>query len=107
MELTDLSYLTKISDRDPRSKRYNKLNEALVDLIHDFDLVGFRSLNIMDKYSVHALLADIDQANGYEFVTADRNLLELVWKRSELQSERYPSSPLLPPAAFFFWLPLP
>lgn len=42
----DLHYLQEILDQDPFGKRFKKLNEVLCDLIEDFDLVSFQTLDI-------------------------------------------------------------
>lgn len=45
--------------------RYKKFSNALVEVIRDFDMVTFATLNIMDKYSVYQLVRTVDQSNGY------------------------------------------
>ena len=51
----------------PFARRHAKLNEAIAELIDDFSLVAFGTLNISDKESVHRALRSIDKANGYCF----------------------------------------
>ena len=51
----------------PFAQRHRKLNEAIVELVDDFSLVSFGTLNIDDKESVARALKSIDKANGYCF----------------------------------------
>lgn len=48
-----------------REQRYLRLNEALCDIISDFSLVDFQTLNIQDVESVARVLAVVDKGNGY------------------------------------------
>ena len=41
--------------------------ERIVELVDDFSLVNYATLNISDKDSVSRVLATIDKANGYVF----------------------------------------
>ncbi len=45
--------------------RYRRLNAALCELIEDFSLVNFQTLNIQDPDAVQRVLAVADKANGY------------------------------------------
>lgn len=45
--------------------RYRRLNEALCEVIEDFSLVSFQTLNIQDAEAVQRVLAAVDKANGY------------------------------------------
>uniref|UniRef100_A0A6B2LAK2 GPN-loop GTPase 2 n=1 Tax=Arcella intermedia TaxID=1963864 RepID=A0A6B2LAK2_9EUKA len=64
-DVTDLSFLQKCLDNDKVTSKYKKLNATLSELIEDFGLVSFSTLNIEDKESVLKLLKIIDKANGY------------------------------------------
>eukprot|EP01027_Heterolobosea_sp_BB2_P017097 GEZU01024250.1.p1 GENE.GEZU01024250.1~~GEZU01024250.1.p1 ORF type:complete len:237 (-),score=79.80 GEZU01024250.1:21-731(-) len=66
-DVQDLSYLLRVLDKDPFAKKYTKLNQALIDIIQDFGMVSFTTLNIEDKESVYDLLKIIDKSNGYIF----------------------------------------
>ena len=48
-------------------RRHAKLNEAVAELVEDFSLVSFGTLDISDKASVRRALRSIDKANGYCF----------------------------------------
>lgn len=59
----------------PRSQfleRRRRLHAALCELIEDFGLVSFETLDIQDAESVGNLLAKVDRANGYVFTTSER-----------------------------------
>ena len=51
----------------PFGQRHARLNEAIVELVEDFSLVAFGTLNITEKESVARALRSIDKANGYCF----------------------------------------
>ncbi len=44
--------------------KFKRLNEALSELVEDFALVSFKTLNIQDGPSVAALLREVDRCNG-------------------------------------------
>lgn len=71
----DLKFLVDLLAADPRTKKFAKLNEALVDVIEDFPFVGYHTLNIQDKESVVRLLRAIDKSNGYMYSNLDVNNL--------------------------------
>lgn len=66
-EVMDLEYLVQMLDNDVFGKKYHGLNKALCELVEDFNLVGFATLNIEDKESILDLLKVIDKANGYMY----------------------------------------
>eukprot|EP00898_Chlorokybus_atmophyticus_P003427 jgi/Chlat1/4085/Chrsp26S08851 len=73
-EVQDLQYLVQSMHDDAFSKRFRlyypntrKLSEALCEIVQDFSLVGFTTLNIQDKESVLRLVRLIDKSNGYVF----------------------------------------
>lgn len=49
------------------ARKHAKLNAAIAELVEDFSLVSFGTLNITDKQSVARALRSIDKANGYCF----------------------------------------
>ena len=61
-----------------RSK-FAALNEAIVDLVEDFALVGFETLAVEDKQSMTVLLRAIDRASGFVFGGA-KGANESVWQ---------------------------
>lgn len=76
-DVQDLSYLQQHLDQDPRSAKYRKLTKELCEIIDDFSLVCFATLDIQDKESVGNLIEQIDKSNGYIFAGYDRSAVEL------------------------------
>jgi GTPase SAR1 family protein len=64
-EVLDLSYLLQALDDDPGSGRYQRLNAAIVELVEDFSLVHFHTLNVRDKASMTGIMGTVDKAIGY------------------------------------------
>jgi hypothetical protein len=48
-------------------KRYEKLSRGLCELVDDYGLVNFATLDVQDEASMRRLLALIDKANGAVF----------------------------------------
>lgn len=53
-------------DELPRTK-FTALNEAIVELVEEFALVGFETLAVEDRKSMAQLVRAIDRAGGYAF----------------------------------------
>ncbi|KAJ3000032.1 hypothetical protein HDV02_000984 [Globomyces sp. JEL0801] len=64
-QVQDLSFILDRLNQDTFTKKYQKLNASLCELVEDFGLVGFSTLCIQDKDSVLNLVRIIDKANGY------------------------------------------
>ncbi|KOO27798.1 geranyl diphosphate synthase [Chrysochromulina tobinii] len=63
----------------PFARKHAKLNAAIAELVDDFSLVAFGTLNITDKQSMARALKSIDKANGYCFgVVDDPNIFSTV-----------------------------
>ncbi|KAH1244518.1 GPN-loop GTPase QQT1 [Glycine max] len=75
-DVQDLSYLQYHLDQDPRSAKYRKLTKELCDVIENFSLVSFSTLDIQDKESVGNLVKLIDKSNGYIFVGMETSAVE-------------------------------
>ncbi|KAJ7525523.1 hypothetical protein O6H91_17G054700 [Diphasiastrum complanatum] len=75
-DVQDLSYLQNHLDQDPRSAKYRKLTKSLCELIEDYSLVSFTTLNIQDKESVMDIVKLIDKSNGYVFAGIEGNINE-------------------------------
>ncbi|KAG0152545.1 hypothetical protein CROQUDRAFT_55919 [Cronartium quercuum f. sp. fusiforme G11] len=77
-DVQDLSYLLPILDQQTTPK-FSKLNRAMIDLIEDFNLVGFETLYVEDKASMTKLTLAVDKALGYysstsaTFLSASQN----------------------------------
>ncbi|KAJ7525525.1 hypothetical protein O6H91_17G054700 [Diphasiastrum complanatum] len=76
LDVQDLSYLQNHLDQDPRSAKYRKLTKSLCELIEDYSLVSFTTLNIQDKESVMDIVKLIDKSNGYVFAGIEGNINE-------------------------------
>ncbi|KAJ3684717.1 hypothetical protein LUZ61_013881 [Rhynchospora tenuis] len=75
-DVEDLSYLQHHLDQDPRSAKYRKLTKELCNVIEDYNLVNFSTLDIQDKESVGNLVKLIDKSNGYIFSSIDSSAIE-------------------------------
>ncbi|KAG0582050.1 hypothetical protein M758_3G029100 [Ceratodon purpureus] len=92
-DVQDLSYLQEYLDRDPRSAKYRKLTKELCEVVEDYGLVSFTTLNIQDKESVMDLLKIIDKSNGYVFRGIEGNINEfnkLAAAPTKWDYDRYP-----------------
>ncbi|KAL2419497.1 GPN-loop GTPase 2 [Exophiala dermatitidis] len=81
-EVQDLSYLLPLLEQEsPMFARgkFTALNEAIVNLVEDFGLVGFETLAVEDKKSMMTLLHAIDRAGGYAFGAAE-GANDTVWQ---------------------------
>ena len=82
-EVQDLSYLLPYleSERNPvfKNPKFDALNNAVVELIEDFGLVGFETLAVEDKRSMMTLLQAVDRAGGYAFGGAE-GANDTVWQ---------------------------
>jgi len=73
-EVQDLSYiLPALENESPMfgQGKFQALNEAIVNLVEEFGLVGYETLAVEDKKSMMALLHAIDRAGGYAFGGAE------------------------------------
>lgn len=81
-EVQDLSYLLPyLKDESPmmRHSKFEGLNNAVIELVEDFGLVGFETLAVEDKKSMMTLLQSIDRAGGYAFGGAE-GTNDMVWQ---------------------------
>ncbi|CAO1632699.1 unnamed protein product [Jaminaea pallidilutea] len=53
-----------------RRKRYDALNERIIEIVDDFSLVGFETLAVEDKESMWHLVRTVDKVGGWVFVHA-------------------------------------
>ncbi|XP_054819324.1 GPN-loop GTPase QQT1 isoform X2 [Prosopis cineraria] len=75
-DVQDLSYLQRHLDQDPRAAKYRKLTKELCEVVEDFGLVNFTTLDIQDKESVGNLVKLIDKSNGYIFAGIEASAVE-------------------------------
>lgn len=81
-EVQDLSYLLPhLAKENPimQHPKFEGLNNAVIELVEDFGLVGFETLAIEDKRSMMTLLQAIDRASGYAFGSAE-GANDTVWQ---------------------------
>ena len=81
-EVQDLAYLLPyLIDEAPmmRHPKFEGLNNAVIELVEDFGLVGFETLAVEDKKSMMTLLQSIDRAGGYAFGGAE-GTNDTVWQ---------------------------
>ncbi|KAK5380627.1 hypothetical protein LTR20_006929 [Exophiala xenobiotica] len=81
-EVQDLSYLLpSLEEESPMfgQEKYAALNEAIVNLVEEFGLVGYETLAVEDKKSMMSLLRTIDRAGGYAFGGAE-GANDTVWQ---------------------------
>jgi len=73
-EVQDLSYLLPLlASESPMfgQGKFAALNEAIINLVEEFGLVGYETLAVEDKKSMMSLLQTIDRAGGYAFGGAE------------------------------------
>lgn len=81
-EVQDLSYLLPHLAQENTMMQHPKwegLNNAVIELVEDFGLVGFETLAVEDKRSMMTLLQAIDRAGGYAFGGAE-GANDTVWQ---------------------------
>ncbi|VVC92316.1 unnamed protein product [Leptidea sinapis] len=66
-EVLDLNYLLDSLDGGIFTKKYKKLNEALISIIEDYSLVSFQLVDIYNEKSLIKVKNIIDKANGFVF----------------------------------------
>lgn len=60
-DVLDLEYLLDLLDDGPFTKKFKKLNGALVGLIQDYSLVGFIPVDVKSEKSLLQLKTAIDK----------------------------------------------
>ncbi|KAF9621172.1 hypothetical protein IFM89_016666 [Coptis chinensis] len=82
-DVQDLSYLQYHLDQDPllniaylTLEALRKLTKELCEVVEDFSLVNFTTLDIQDQESVGNLVKLIDKSNGYIFASIEGSAVE-------------------------------
>lgn len=73
-EVQDLSYLLPHLEAESSRlshEKFGPLNNAIIELVEEFGLVGFETLAVEDKRSMMGLVRVIDRASGYAFGPAE------------------------------------
>jgi GPN-loop GTPase len=64
-EVQDLTYLAEHLNNDPKFKEYNKMTNAIMEIIEDFSLVRFTAMSVEDFDSVNRVCTLCDKSIGY------------------------------------------
>ncbi|XP_049850388.1 uncharacterized protein LOC126322569 [Schistocerca gregaria] len=77
-DVVDMSHLANILEyAEPSPSRFKKMTQALCEIIEDFSLVSFTTLNIQDKKSMAELVKLVDKTNGYIYAcSSPQTMLE-------------------------------
>lgn len=73
-DVQDLSYIIPALETESPmfgQGKFAALNEAIINLVEEFGLVGYETLAVEDKKSMMSLLQTIDRAGGYAFGGAE------------------------------------
>nr|CAD7434564.1 unnamed protein product [Timema monikensis] len=90
-EVLDLNYLLEALDDDPLTRKYRKLNAAIISLVEDYGLVSFIPLNIKDKNNLLKVKNAVDKANGYIYGSGEERSVQALLAcavGAEYESER-------------------
>ncbi len=68
----DLRRLAEVISAQPFMARYAKLTRNLCELVSDYGLVSFSTLDVQKEASMRRLTAAIDKCNGYVFSGLER-----------------------------------
>ncbi|CAG9840160.1 unnamed protein product [Diabrotica balteata] len=91
-DVMDLEYLLELLDDGPFTKKYKKLNAALVDIIQEYSLVGFILLNVKSDKSLLELKSAVDKANGYIYGSGEERSIQALLScavGARTESERF------------------
>ncbi|CAJ0962880.1 unnamed protein product, partial [Mesorhabditis belari] len=66
-QLPDISRLLEMLNDVPELEKYRSLNEAICQVIGDYDLVSFVPLNVESKEDMAKVIVMMDKANGFAF----------------------------------------
>lgn len=81
-EARSLEYMLPYLDQEQgpqNSSKFTALNEAIIELVEEYGLVGFETLAVEDRTSMLQLLRAIDRAGGYAF-GASEGTDQSVWQ---------------------------
>jgi GPN-loop GTPase len=85
---TQVQDLTHLTDTIALAPRYEKMTQALAELVTDFNLVSFHPLVISDKQSVMAAVCMADKAGGFVYKNLGQgNMFESAEKWNDYDAE--------------------
>nr|CAH7764372.1 unnamed protein product [Callosobruchus chinensis] len=93
-DVLDLNYLLDLLDEGPFTKKYKKLNAAIIELIQDYSLVCFVPLDVNADKSLLELKSAIDKANGYIYGSGEERSIQALLScavGARTESERFDS----------------
>ncbi|KAJ8920018.1 hypothetical protein NQ315_006549 [Exocentrus adspersus] len=91
-DVLDLEYLLELLDDGPFTKKFKKLNAALVELIQDYSLVAFIPVDVKSEKSLLQLKSAIDKANGYIYGSGEERSIQALLScavGARTESERF------------------
>ncbi|XP_060519196.1 GPN-loop GTPase 2 [Cylas formicarius] len=91
-DVLDLDYLLELLDDGYITKKYKKLNSAIVGLIQDYGLVSFSLLDVNSDKSLLDLKSAIDKANGYIYGSGEERSIQALLScavGARTESERF------------------
>ncbi|CAH0546596.1 unnamed protein product [Brassicogethes aeneus] len=91
-DVLDLQFLLELLDDGPFTKKFKKLNAAMVGLVEDYGLVSFVPLNVNSDKSLLQLKAAIDKANGYIYGSGEERSIQALLScavGARTETERY------------------
>ncbi len=63
-------------------RRYRRMNEEICDVVEDYGLVSFYTLDVQDKHSMARILGAIDKGNGYILTRPNVNVVGGIFQSS-------------------------
>lgn len=78
-DVLDLKYLLELLDDEPFTKKYKKLNAAIVDLIQDYSLVAFIPLDVKSDKSLLELKNAVDKVKQNDDLNEILNCVKLIF----------------------------
>lgn len=76
-DVLDLDYLLDLLDDGPFTKKFKKLNAAIVGLIQDYSLVAFIPVDVKSEKSLLQLKSAIDKVTCFNAYNGDSGFLYL------------------------------
>ncbi|CAH1125056.1 unnamed protein product [Ceutorhynchus assimilis] len=88
----DLQYLLDVLDDGPFTKKFKKLNKAIVGIIEDYSLVAFLPLDINSDSSILNVKSATDKACGYIYGSGEERSIQALLScavGARTETERY------------------
>ncbi len=72
----------QVEEKPKWRRRYEKMNKEICDVVEDYGLVSFYTLDVQDKHRMARILAAVDKANGYVLERPNVNTVGDVFQAS-------------------------